>query len=152
MPGGISGIFDMAIAHFPDKVVIDAEPITKNATFVFSTIIFQALGFCVTPLQYQFIFTAKSEDTIRRNQIIMPLYMFMYPFLIVAAYFVLVTVPNLNDPDSSFMALAAANLPEWTVGMVAAGGALTCILVIAVSALNLVKELSFRQELREPSL
>ena len=70
MPGGISGIFDMAIAHFPDKVVIDAEPITKNATFVFSTIIFQALGFCVTPLQYQFIFTAKSEDTIRRNQII----------------------------------------------------------------------------------
>ena len=33
------------IAHFPDKVVIDAEPITKNATFVFSTIIFQALGF-----------------------------------------------------------------------------------------------------------
>ena len=63
--------------------------------------------------------------------------MFMYPFLIVAAYFVLVTVPNLNDPDSSFMALAAANLPEWTVGMVAAGGALTCILVIAVSALNL---------------
>ena len=60
MPGGISGIFDMAIAHFPDKVVIDAEPITKNATFVFSTIIFQALGFCVTPLQYQFIFTAKS--------------------------------------------------------------------------------------------
>lgn len=136
-PGGISGIFDMAIAHFPDKVVIDAEPITKNATFVFSTIIFQALGFCVTPLQYQFIFTAKSEDTIRRNQIIMPLYMFMYPFLIVAAYFVLVTVPNLNDPDSSFMALAAANLPEWTVGMVAAGGALTCILVIAVSALNL---------------
>ena len=137
MPGGISGIFDMAIAHFPDKVVIDAEPITKNATFVFSTIIFQALGFCVTPLQYQFIFTAKSEDTIRRNQIIMPLYMFMYPFLIVAAYFVLVTVPNLNDPDSSFMALAAANLPEWTVGMVAAGGALTCILVIAVSALNL---------------
>ena len=76
-------------------------------------------------------------DTIRRNQIIMPLYMFMYPFLIVAAYFVLVTVPNLNDPDSSFMALAAANLPEWTVGMVAAGGALTCILVIAVSALNL---------------
>ena len=112
MPGGISGIFDMAIAHFPDKVVIDAEPITKNATFVFSTIIFQAFGFCVTPLQYQFIFTAKSEDTIRRNQIIMPLYMFMYPFLIVAAYFVLVTVPNLNDPDSSFMALAAANLPE----------------------------------------
>lgn len=66
----------------------------------------------MTPLQYQFIFTAKSEDTIRRNQIIMPLYMFMYPFLIVAAYFVLVTVPNLNDPDSSFMALAAANLPR----------------------------------------
>ena len=28
MPGGISGIFDMAIAHFPDKVVIDAEPVS----------------------------------------------------------------------------------------------------------------------------
>ena len=137
MPGGISGIFDAAIAQFPHKVVVDAEPITKNVTFALSTTVFQAFGACVTPLLYQFVFTAKSEDTIRRNQIIMPLYMFMYPFLIVAAYYVLVTVPHLDDPDSSFMALAAANLPDWAVGVVAAGGALTCILVIAVSALSL---------------
>lgn len=94
MPGGILGHLDTAIAHFPDKVVIDAEPSPKTPHSSSLTIIFQALGFCVTPLQYQFIFTAKSEDTIRQTNHHAVVHVHAYPFLIVAAYFVLVIVPN----------------------------------------------------------
>ena len=136
-PGGIQGIFDLAVQHYPEKVTINTEPITANVTFTLSTIVFQALGFCMTPFAFQFVFTARSEDTIRRNQLFMPLYMFMYPFLIMAAYFSLVMVPNLANPDESFMALAASYLPPWMVGVVGAGGALTCILVISICALSL---------------
>ena len=133
-PGGVTGIFDAAVANFPERVTVPAGPATS---FALSTILFQALGFTTAPLLFQFIFTAKSEDTIRRNQIIMPLYMYMYPFLIIAAYYVLVTTPSLPAPDESFMALASQNLPPWMVGVVGAGGALTSILVLAVSALCL---------------
>ena len=136
-PGGVEGIFDAAIAQFPDRVIVPVEKDPAAASFALSTIIFQAMGFVTAPFLFQFIFTAKSEDTVRRNQIIMPLYMYMYPFLIIAAYYVLVTVPDLKTPDESFMALAAGNLPSWMVGIVGAGGALTCILVLSVSALCL---------------
>ncbi len=136
-PGGVSGIFDSAIAQFPAHVTVPVHSGSTAANFALSTIIFQAMGFVTAPFLFQFIFTAKSEDTVRRNQIIMPLYMYMYPFLIIAAYYVLVTVPDLKTPDESFMALAVNSLPQWMVGVVGAGGALTCILVLAVSALCL---------------
>ena len=132
-PNGVSGIFDAAIAQFPERVTIAPAA----APFTLSTIVFQAMGFVTAPFLFQFIFTAKSEDTVRKNQIIMPLYMYMYPFLIIAAYYVLVSVPGLKNPDESFMALAVNNLPAAMVGVVGAGGALTCILVLAVSALCL---------------
>lgn len=135
-PGGVGGIFDAAIAEHLDKVVVDTEPITKNVTFMISTMVFQAMGLCMFPLTFQFIFTGKSEDTVRRNQIFMPLYMYMYPFLILTAYFVLVTVSNLANPDEAFMVLISQNLPPWLVGVVAAGGLLTCILVAALCALT----------------
>lgn len=135
-PGGVEGIFNEAIRMFPDKVTVVTEPITKNVTFMISTMVFQAMGLCMFPLTFQFIFTGKSEDTVRRNQIFMPLYMYMYPFLILTAYYVLVTVSDLSNPDEAFMVLIANNLPQWLVGVVAGGGLLTCILVAALCALT----------------
>ena len=137
MPGGISGIFDEAVARFPQHVTIAAAPVTQHVTFTLSTIIFQAMGVSMVPFLFQFIFSAQSEDTVRRNQIFMPLYMYMYPFLIIAAYYVLISVENLERPDESFMALVTGNLPPWAVGAAGAGGALTCIILVSVCALCL---------------
>jgi SSS family solute:Na+ symporter len=116
---------------------VETEPITKNVTFMISTIIFQSMGLCMFPLTFQFIFTGRSEDTVRRNQIFMPLYMYMYPFLILTAYYVLITVTGLTNPDEAFMALIARELPPWLVGVVAGGGVLTAILVASLCALSI---------------
>lgn len=136
-PGGVEGIFTEVVRVAPQKLIVETEPITKNVTFMISTMVFQAMGLCMFPLTFQFIFTGKSEDTVRRNQIYMPLYMYMYPFLILTAYYVLITVPGLNNPDEAFMALIQQNLPPWMVGVVAGGGVLTCILVAALCALSI---------------
>jgi SSS family solute:Na+ symporter len=116
---------------FPTYLTVEAVPITKNVTFLISTIIFQAVGFYVWPSIMQYVFSAKSEKTIRHNQCIMPVYMLMYVFLVTAAFFTLVTVPGLKNPDDAFMGMIVRNVPSWLVGVVAAGGALTCILVLA---------------------
>ncbi|MDR1396458.1 MAG: sodium:solute symporter family protein [Desulfarculales bacterium] len=134
-PGGVGGIFSEAARLFPEKIAVETVPLTKNVTFMISTMIFQAMGVCMFPLTFQFVFTGKSEDTVRRNQIFMPLYMYMYPFLILTAYFVLLTAGGLSNPDEAFMVLVSQNLPSWLVGMVAAGGILTCILVAALCSL-----------------
>ncbi len=132
-PGGVTGIFDAAIAQASTKITVPPQ----SANFTISTMIFQAMGFICAPLLAQAVFTGKTEDTIRRNQIIMPLYMYMYPFLIIAAYYVLVSIPDLKMPDEAFMTLSVSSLPSWMVGVAGAGGALTCILVLSVSALCL---------------
>jgi SSS family solute:Na+ symporter len=99
--------------------------------FTMSTIAFQAVGFFMLPFNTQNLFTAKSEQTIRRTQMFMPLYMVMFPFLVVIAYFELGTHQHLGSPNGAFMAAAVALLPNWVLGVVAAGAALSGLLVLA---------------------
>lgn len=127
MPGGVEGIFRTAAVQFPKHLIVPES----ETVFALSTILFQSVGFYMSAFAMQYLFTGKNEDIVRRNQIIMPLYMLMYPFLITVAFFSLVTTAKLNQADEAFMAVIVQNLPGWVVGVVAAGGALTCILVIA---------------------
>ena len=103
--------------------------------FSMSTIAFQALGFFMLPFNTQNLFTAKSEQTIRRTQMFMPLYMVMFPFLVVVAYYQLGTHVHLSSPNGAFMAAALQLLPGWVVGVVVAGASLTGLLVLAGTSL-----------------
>jgi len=137
MPGGMEGIFREAMVKYPTFLTVAMDPIDKNLTFVISTILFQSVGLYMFPFIFQYVFSAKSEKTVRFNQVVMPLYMLMYVFLVAAAFFCLVTVPGLKNPDDAFMGMIVANLPGWVVGLCAAGGAMTCMLVLADIALSM---------------
>jgi SSS family solute:Na+ symporter len=103
--------------------------------FSMSTIAFQAIGFFMLPFNTQNLFTAKSEQTIRRMQIFMPLYMMMFPFLVVVAYYQLGTHVHLSGANGAFMAAATQLLPRWVLGIVIAGASLTGLLVLAGTSL-----------------
>jgi SSS family solute:Na+ symporter len=137
MPGGWEGVFKAAFEKFPDHLVVATQPITKNVTFLISTILAQSAGLYMVPFVFQYVFTGASEKIVRRNQMLMPLYMFMYVFLMIASFFCLVTVSGLKNPDDAFMGMIVKYLPGWVVGVCAAGGALTCLLVLAVVALTI---------------
>jgi len=137
MPGGMEGIYREAFARFPTYLTVVMEPIDKNVTFLISTVLVQSVGLYMFPFIFQYVFSAGSERIVRFNQVIMPLYMMMYVFLVTAAFFCLVTVPGLKNPDDAFMGMIVANVPSWVVGICAAGGALTCMLVLADIALSM---------------
>lgn len=136
MQGGVEGIFREALARFPEYLTVPMDPIDKHVTFVISTIVVQSLGLYMVPFIFQYIFSGGSEKIVRFNQLIMPLYMLMYAFLVTAAFYCLVTVPGLKNPDDAFMGMIVANAPPWIVGLCAAAGALTCMLVLADVALG----------------
>ena len=123
--GGLSHIFQAASQHVHSQMTPTQE------RFSMSTIFFQSLGFYLFPFAIPNLFTARSEQTIRKAQIFMPLYMLMYPFLVVAAYFSLGQNLHLSSPNQAFMAAAVALLPHWLLGMVAAGAALSGLVVLA---------------------
>lgn len=85
MPGGIGGIFHKVADTHPEQLIISTKPGETNVEFTMSTILFQMLGFYMLPISFQALLTSKSDHTLRKNSILMPLYMIMFPFLVIAA-------------------------------------------------------------------
>ncbi len=67
----------------------------------------------------------------------MPLYMLMYPFILLTSFFAISAAPSLTGADTNlaFIEVARQLLPDWLVGLVAGGAALCAIVVLAASAL-----------------
>ncbi|MBZ4020238.1 sodium:solute symporter family protein [Streptomyces purpurogeneiscleroticus] len=104
--------------------------------FALTTIVFQSVTFYLG-FSAAYIFTAKSERAIKSSTVWMPVYMLMYPFLVATAYFAFADRPDVKDPNTVFMAVVQDRLPDWLVGVVAAGAGLSGVLVLAVTALTI---------------
>ena len=105
-------------------------------TFAITTIIFQALVFYLG-LGASYILPAKSERAIKGSTVWMPLYMLIYPLLVLASYYGLSQYPNIKNPNTIFMVTVRGLLPDWLIGVVAAGAALSGLLVLAATALGI---------------
>jgi SSS family solute:Na+ symporter len=125
--GDVSEVFEGAQELNQSSLSIEGQALT----FTLTTIVFQALGFYVTPLTVPFLFTGRSESTVRRTLIPMPLYMLMYPFLVIAAYYAISAAPKLEEPNSAFFVTAVEVLPSWLLGLVAGAAALSGLLILA---------------------
>jgi solute:Na+ symporter, SSS family len=110
---------------------------SEQLRFSMSTILFQSLGFLAMPFGVQMFFTARNANTIRRSQIAMPLYMLMYPFLVVAAYYALSQHYHLESANEAFFVAANELLPPWLLGVVAAAGGLSALLVLTGMCLSI---------------
>ncbi len=135
--GGVSNLFGAVEQINPSSLTIEGG---QAMTFALTTIVFQALGFMTVTTA--FIFTGRSEVTVKRTYIVMPMYMLMYPFLVFAAYYALSTAPNLDQPNTALFAAAVQLLPDWLIGLVAGAAALSGLLILAVLSLTLGATLS----------
>ncbi|CAL8477833.1 sodium:solute symporter [Caballeronia sp. S22] len=122
---GVEPVFRAASQHVSNAMS------AHQLTFSMSTMLFQSLGFYVMPFAIQNFFTAKSANAIRRSQVVMPLYMLMYPFLVVASYYAIAQNVPLASPNEAFFTAVVHLLPPWLVGLVAAGASLSGLLVLA---------------------
>lgn len=109
----------------------------QQLRFSMSTILFQSLGLCVMPFCAQNFFTAKSANTIRKTQLFMPLYMLMYPFLVIASCYAISQNLKLASPNEAYFSAVTLLLPDWLLGLVAAGAALAGLTVLACICLTI---------------
>lgn len=129
--GGIAETFDPV--HVPESMTTLTG---SRLLFTITTIVFQSITFYLG-FSAAFVFTSKSEGGIKASTVWMPLFMLMYPFLIVASFYGLQTHPDTKNPNTIFMDVTTELLPNWLVGVVAAGAGLSGILVLAVTALTI---------------
>ena len=129
--GGTSEVFE-APDISDDLVTLSGSPLV----FTLTTIVFQSITFYLG-FSAAFVFTAKSERAIKSSAVWMPMYMLMYPFLVAASFYAITAHPDLDDPSTVFMVVTTDLLPDWLVGVVAAGAGLSGLLVLAVTALTI---------------
>ena len=130
------------------------QPTLKGDVFSVTTILLQSVGFCIVPQTCAYIFTARSASAVRRAQVTMPLYMVMFPFLTMAAYFALRHQIHVQSANEIFPAVTRLLLPAPLVGLIMAGAALAALVVLtgiclAIGSLvsrNLVPGLGDRQQ------
>jgi solute:Na+ symporter, SSS family len=149
----------IAVQHWTDgaaaSVLMNPSlPTWQTDIFSITTILLQCVGFCLVPQTCAYIFTARSAKTIRRAQITMPLYMVMFPFLTIVAYFALRHPMALTSANDVFPTVARMLLPGPVVGLVLAGAALSglvvltgiCLAVGSLVSRNLVPGLTSDQQ------
>ena len=126
---GVPGVFEASHTQ-PQLTTVGGTAMI----FALTTIAVQSLQFYMT-LPAQFLFSAKSESSVKKSVVWMPLYMVMYPLLVFVAYYGLGSHPGLARPDSVFLVVVRDIVPDWIVGLVAAGAGLAGMLVLAGTAL-----------------
>jgi solute:Na+ symporter, SSS family len=113
------------------------RPSGTDLVFAISTVLYQGVGFYFQPSVTPYLFTARSEQAVRKAMVFMPLYMLMYPFAVFATCFALRIFPPLQNANGVFFQVAAALLPSWVVALIVAGALLAGLLVLAATALNI---------------
>lgn len=132
MVGGMAIVMWDGAAAVPDATAIVPPPASPvDLTFAVTTIILQAAGFLMIPQNWAFIFSARSPRAIQRGQIVAPIYMLMFPLLMIVAYYARASGIDPHKPDYVFLATAEALLPHWLVGVVMAAVVLSGLVVLS---------------------
>lgn len=128
----LTGLACVGLPHTgaPEAAPLLRPPSPGGILFSASTVVLQAVGFCVVPQTCASVFTARSVGAVRRAQVAMPLYMVMFPCLLAVATFSLRHGLRPSAPNDVFLAVARAVLPGWAVGLVMAGAALSALVVL----------------------
>lgn len=128
---GSSGAMFARVAQLhPHWLSLHAGSAPFGANWYISTVMLTAIGFFMGPANAQAVFSAKSDDAVRRNMIFMPLYQIVVIFVLLAGFTALVVTPGLKGSagDQSFLLLLQHYFPPFVLGLVGAAGCLAGLL------------------------
>ena len=134
MLGAIMLVGILALAHWPATAAplpVATGQVPVGLPFALSTIAVQAAGFAMIPQNWAFLFAARGPREIARAQAAAPLYMIMFPLLMVVAIFLRRTGTPLDKPDFVFLAAAWQLLPGWAMGVVMAAVVLAGLVILS---------------------
>ena len=135
--GSPAGALDAVLRDHPGWLTIAGPTAPNGITWVVTTTILTACGFFMWPQSMAAIYSARDEDTLRRNAVFLPFYQVMLLLVFFAGFTALEVMPGLKGPaaDQSFMLVVQKYYPAWIVGSVAAAGALAALVPAAVQLL-----------------
>ncbi len=138
--GGIGKMFTALVNAKPTHLMLPGATTVMGHSWYISTVLLTSLGFYMWPHLFSAAFTAKSDNTLRRNAVIMPLYTITMPLIFFVGFTAILVVPGLAKGDLALLTIVRQSYPAWFLGIIGAAGALTAmvpaaILILAAAAL-----------------
>jgi SSS family solute:Na+ symporter len=134
--GGIGAMMDQVVERFGNYLVLPGNTPNLGVLWYMSTSLLTALGFYMWPHLFSPAFTARDEDSLRKNAIALPIYQLGLLFVFFVGFSALLVIPNLEDPDTSLLQIVNRTFPGWFMGFLGAAGAVTAMVPAAVMLLT----------------
>jgi SSS family solute:Na+ symporter len=133
--GGVGEMFRQVAARFPGHLVLPGATTAMDVRWVMSTCVLTGLGFYMWPHVFSTAYSAKSDQVIKRNAIIMPIYQLPILLVFFVGFTALLALPGLKNGDLAFLELVQRTYPPWFMGFVGAAGAVTAMVPAAILVL-----------------
>lgn len=138
--GGFAPMFDAIQQAKPGFLALPERGTSIH--WFYSTVIVTTVGFFMWPHFFATVYTAKNENSFRKNAVFLPLYQLMLIFVYLVGFAAILQVPGLKGPDIdlALLRLSAKSFDPWFVGVIGAAGVLTALvpgsmILMATSAL-----------------
>jgi SSS family solute:Na+ symporter len=135
LAGGIGSLVRELMIRDPRLFVLPARGYDP-AWFV-TTVLLSALGFFLWPHTFPAIFSARSEDALRRSTIVLPLYQLLLVAVFVLGFTARAVDPGLRHHDRALLTLVMRTTPAWTAALLGAAGVLTALVPAALLLLTI---------------
>jgi SSS family solute:Na+ symporter len=131
--GSPAGARDAVLRDHPNWLTLAGPTAPNGVTWVITTTILTGCGFFMWPQSMAAIYSARSEDTLRRNAVFLPFYQVMLLLVFFAGFTALEVLPGLQGTatDQSFMLVVQKYYSPWVLGFVAAAGTLAALIPAA---------------------
>jgi SSS family solute:Na+ symporter len=133
--GSPGKMFDALMAKMPEHLIFPGSTPNMDVGWVMSTALLTGLGFYMWPHVFGSAFSAKSDQVIKRNAIIMPFYQIPILLIFFVGFTAFLIIPELKNGDMAFLELVNRTYPPWFMGFVGAAGAVTAMVPAAILVL-----------------
>lgn len=135
--GSPAHTIDGVLRRDPHWLTLATDGSVNGVSWFVSTVVMTALGFYMWPQSLAAVYSAKDEDTLRRNAIALPMYQLMLLLVYFAGFTALLVLPGLRGAaaDSSFMLVVQRTYSPWVLGFIAGAGCLAGLVPASVQIL-----------------
>jgi SSS family solute:Na+ symporter len=127
--GSPAAMFDQLLKAHPQMLVLPNGSGPKGTIWYVSTVLLTAVGFYMGPGSFNALYSARNEDVLRRNAMLLPFYSLVLLLVFFAGFSALLIVPGLKGTavDDSFLLVVQHYYPPWVMGAVAGAGTLAAL-------------------------
>ncbi len=135
--GSPAAMLDRVLQLHPQMLRLPTGGVFHGTAWFVSTVLLSAIGFFMGPHSWSAVYSARSDDTLRRNAIFLPFYQALMSLMVFAGLSAALIHPGLKGTavDQSFLLVVAQYYPPWVLGIITGAGALAAL--VPASALLL---------------